>query len=80
MIRRIALAAALAIGVTAVGVGASSASAAAPIGPECGDAVRNAVLAAVQGRVMPGQVIQYLQFVVKNGQLAVQSCVVTVPA
>lgn len=79
MIRRLALV--LAAGVTAVWLGASQAgaasAAAAPIGPECAPNVVAAVLAAVQGRVTPGQIVQYLQ-VTADGRL--QLCTVTVPS
>lgn len=46
-----------------------------PIGPECGPSTVSAVLAAVAGRVIPGQKIQYIE--VNNGVLIL--CTVTVP-
>lgn len=71
----------LAFGMALAGLGAGSASAApTPVGPECQQAVRDAVLRAVQGQVEPGQVIQYLQVVTQDGVHVLQLCIVTVPA
>lgn len=71
MLRRLAAAAAFRLGSTA---------ATGAFGPECSEPVRDAVLAAVQGRAEPGQVIQYLQIIQINGQYTVQLCTVTVPS
>lgn len=83
MIRRIAIAAAFAIGVTAAGVGAGSASAQGPVGPECRAEISRAVLASLNTHhipTMPGQVVQYVQLLIVNGQLIRENCVVIVPA
>lgn len=78
MFRRVAAVLAVALGAAVAGLGAGQASAAGPlIGPECAENVRAAVLAAVEGRTSPGQVIQYLQ-ITADGQL--QLCTVTVPS
>lgn len=52
-----------------------------PVGPECSDPVRSAVLDALSGRtdVYPGQRVQYLQIVQVGERYVVQACVVTIP-